>query len=68
MNTIKSLFHKVQSNPNVVRAEHTFYQAAAGVFVSTLSGTHGDIRAAITIAVAAGIAAVRTSLFPPAAK
>lgn len=66
MNKIVALLKKAQSNPVVERAEHTFWQAAAGVFVAALSGAHGDVRVAVTVAVAAGLSAVKTSLFPPA--
>jgi hypothetical protein len=67
MKKLVSLFHKIQSNPHVVRAEHTAWQAAAGAFVASLSATHGDIRVAVTVAVAAALAGLRQIVFPPAA-
>jgi hypothetical protein len=64
---IKSLFQSlskyVTTHPSVQRALHTSWQAAAGTFVAAMSGTHGDVRTAIVVSVAAGLAAVRTLIF-----
>jgi hypothetical protein len=50
-------------NPVVVRTLHTAWQAALGAAVASFSGTHGDIRAAILVGVAAAAAAVKTAIF-----
>jgi hypothetical protein len=68
MTKLLSLLKKAQSNPVIERAEHTLYQAAFGAFVATLAGTHGDVRVAVTAAVAAALSAGKTLLFPPGTK
>lgn len=66
MSKILSLLKTAQANPLVERAEHTLWQAAAGAFIATIAGTHGDVRVAVTAAVAAALSAGKTLLFPPA--
>ena len=52
-------------NPVVVRTVHTAWQAALGAGVASLSGTHGDVRVALMVAIAAAAAAVKNSLLKP---
>ena len=68
---IENLAKREAKNPTVARTVHTAWQAALGAAVAALSGTHGDIRAAVLVGVAAAAAAIKNAVFgavsaPPA--
>lgn len=62
MDKIKTLWQKASSNKLLVRAFHTFWQAALAVVLVKLTTVHDltDLQALATAAVAAGFSALKT--------
>jgi len=63
MHKIKVLFFSLVSNKFVMAVAHTFWQAAGGVLVASLFAAHStaDVKGAIAVAVATGLAAVKNT-------
>lgn len=61
MQFVKGKLNQLLHNDQVMRVIHTFYQAAAGALVAGLFAAHStaDVKGVLTVAVAAGLAAVK---------
>jgi len=62
VSAIERLAEREAKNPVVVRTFHTAWEAALGAGVAAVSTTHGDVREIIAVAVAAGLAALKTAI------
>lgn len=62
VSAIESLARKEAKNPVVLRTVHTAWEAALGAGIAAASGTHGDVRDVILVAVAAAAAAVKSAV------